>query len=99
MVVAQTCCDACDVDNPPPKENYIELRKWEYDGETIKPYPRFLDFETDVVNRSKRQFSGTIEFAVTSRYGDYEAINYDSTKQCEEYPWQRTVKFLRKSLF
>jgi len=56
-----------DGDNPPKKENYVEIVNWRYDGEGISTYPKKIDFVSFIFNNSKESFSGIATFSLKAR--------------------------------
>lgn len=94
-----------DADDPPPKDQYVEIVILEYDGEGITTFPEKIDLVSELINGSKKSKSGFVRFYVRGRFGDYDAINYgefrDGTKgearNCESYPWAKEELVLEQS--
>lgn len=59
-----------------PKDEYLEITKWEYDGEGYTTAPHALDFLSEVANRSTSSFEGTFRLTITSRYENYEELYF-----------------------
>ena len=77
-----------DGDRPPPKKRYIDLTRWEYDGEGIKTYPQEVDFVSQVANDATSDFQGLVRFRLSARFTDYETRVYEGPGlACEGLPW------------
>ena len=65
-----------NADNPPFKKRYLEIEKWEYDGEGKKTYPKEVDFLSQISNESFTEFQGIIKFQLSARFEDYEKLYF-----------------------
>lgn len=64
-------------DNPPPKDQYIEIKKWQYDGDGLTTSPHQVDFLSTVVNNSRERFEGKLVFKVSFRFEDENLYTRD----------------------
>lgn len=96
-----------DGDNPPAKNNYIEIEKWQYDGEGIKTYPHEVDFVAKVANDSLKSFQGVVKFKISAKFEDYEKLYYrdksnDSIKfnsdEFEKLSWTNKAKIFEEKI-
>lgn len=84
----ESAASGMDGDRPPPKTKYLELEKWEYDGEGLTTYPHEVDVTSELQNNSVTDFEGSVRIHISARFEDYETRSFEgSGLTCENRPW------------
>lgn len=88
-----------DGENPPKKTRYLDLERWEYDGEGLKTYPHNVDIAISVKNETAKPVDAKIELSLSARFEDYDRRSYtDQDNACKGRPWERERTVVEKQL-
>ncbi|MDH3494904.1 MAG: hypothetical protein OEM82_15220, partial [Acidobacteriota bacterium] len=80
--------------NPPPKDEYVQLTEWRYDGEGFTTSPHAVDLSASIENGSELPARLKMSVILKSKYARYDGLftrngdrwEYDMQK-LEELPW------------